>query len=223
MHYFVSLPAGWNRSRRWPVVVVITDAYREFAETARNFATERASRPFIIVVPLVLTGGPPAAQHVTDFDYGPAEWSYADSVGACRFDDDGLAAILRDVQQRDNGDDRVFITGWESGGHVVIAQLLEHPERLRAAVAVTPNSQGRCVSSDRRVGESWATMPVRIFHGADDAAWAAGQPLYTQWFRVDTATRLRGFSNVLDTTIVHQGHGSLAAHVLSYLAGLLPR
>jgi dienelactone hydrolase len=203
--------------------VVITDAYREFEATARTFAAVRGSRPFIVAVPLVLSGGPSASQHMTDFDYGRVEWAYADSVGTCRFDDDGLAALIRDVQQRDNGEDRVFLTGWESGGHVVLAQVLERPERLRAAVAVTPNFQGRCVSSNRAAPEAIASLPVRIFHGADDPGWAPGQPLYGQWFRLDTVARARGFTDVRDTSIAQRGHGSLAMDVLNYISTLVPR
>ena len=32
IHYFVSLPQGWNAQRTWPVIVVIPDAEREFRE-----------------------------------------------------------------------------------------------------------------------------------------------------------------------------------------------
>ncbi|HEY1952500.1 MAG TPA: hypothetical protein VGG76_06815 [Gemmatimonadaceae bacterium] len=223
IHYLVSLPQGWTREKRWPVVIVITDAYREFHETAREFASARGSRPFIIVVPLVLSGGGPAKQHRTDFDYAPAVWTFADSVGSCRFDDQGMTAVLRDVHREYNGDNRIFITGWEAGGHVVLAQLFGHPERIRALAVSTPNFQGRCVSANGRVARSLANIPVRGFHGVDDVTWVRGQPLYDQWPQLESVAHARGFTNVADTLIPHQGRGPMPDAVLSFFNGFLGR
>ena len=222
IRYFLSLPQGWTRDRRWPVAMVITDADREFENTARAFAAARGAAPFIVVVPLVLSGGGPARQHMPDFDYAPAVWAFADSVGNCRFDADGITAVLRDVQERFGADERMFITGWEAGGHVVLAQLAEHPERIRAVVAVTPNYQGRCVTAPRRAPQA-STIPIRVFHGSEDPSWAPGQPLYAQWFRIDSMTRALGLTNVADTLIAGRGHGALPADVLRFFARLLEK
>jgi len=56
MHYFVSLPSGWSAERRWPVLIVLPDAFREFEATTKEFSEARGSRPFLIVVPMVLSG-----------------------------------------------------------------------------------------------------------------------------------------------------------------------
>jgi dienelactone hydrolase len=221
IHYFISLPQGWTRDRAWPVAVVIPDAYREFENTARLFGAARGSLPFIVVVPLVLSGGGTARQHMGDFDYTAAVWTFADSVGNCRFDDDGMTAVLRDVREKYGASENVFIAGWEAGGHVVLAQLFDHPERFRAVVAVTPNFQARCVTAARGASQAAATIPVRGFHGANDAGWAAGQPLYSQWPRVDSVARARGFTNVADTLIPGQGHGPMPADVFRFFASLL--
>jgi dienelactone hydrolase len=221
MHYFVSRPRGWIAGRQWPVVVVIPDAFREFERTAREFAGARGDRPFVVVVPMVLSSGGTAQQHAADFDYSPEAWALAGRVGNCRFDDDGLAAVLEDVRLRDGGDARVYLTGWEAGGHVVIAQLLAHPERLRGVAVVTPNYIGRCVPPEPpRVAATLAGLPARVLHGALDPAWVSGSPLYGQWFTLDTVARALGFTNLRDSLIPGQGHGSLAADVLRYFAAL---
>ena len=72
MRYVASPPDDWKPDREWPVLVVITDAYRAFEETTRVFAKARGAAPFVIVTPLVLSGGGTAQQHMTDFDYDRA-------------------------------------------------------------------------------------------------------------------------------------------------------
>jgi len=222
IHYFVSLPTGWNAQRTWPVIVVIPDAEREFRKTAALFADARGARPFVIVVPMVLGGGGTAQQHKTDFDYPDSTWRVADRAGYCDFDEDGLTAVLDDVRRLYHTDSRIFLTGWEAGGHVVVPQLLRHPERLRAAAIVTPNFLGRCVvPSTRSLTDAESRIPVRVFGGDKDPAWASTSPLVTQSARFDSLARARGFRSVSDSLIRNGGHGALAADVVGYFASLL--
>ena len=222
IHYFVSLPAGWNSQRTWPVLIVIPDADREFRPTASTFAAARGAAPFVIVVPMVLGGGGTAQQHKTAFDYSDRVWSIADRVGFCDFDEAGLSAVLDDVRRQYHTDSKIFLTGWEAGGHVVIPQLLRHPERMRAVVIVTPNFLGRCVTpATRSLTDAESRIPVRVFAGDKDPAWTTTSPLVTQSARFDTLARTRGFRNVSDLLIKNGGHGALAADVIGYFALLL--
>jgi hypothetical protein len=222
IHYFVSLPPGWNPQRTWPVLVVIPDAGREFRATAGTFAAARGTTPFVIVVPMVLGGGGTAQQHKTDFDYPDSVWRIADRVGSCDFDEDGLTAVLNDVRRLYKTDSTIFLTGWEAGGHVVIPELLRHPERIRAAVVVTPNFAGRCVTpATRRLTVAESRIPVRVFYGDKDLMWKSGNPLFVQSARFDSLALGRGFTNVSDSSIKNRGHGSLAADVIDYFGTLL--
>lgn len=225
MHYFVSLPDGWSPERGWPVLVVITDAYREFQSTARAFAQARGARPFIIVVPLVLSGGAPARAHANDFDYSAGDWSMAAREGNCRFDERGITAMLADVRARYHAEPRMFIAGWEAGGHVVPSQLFNHPERLRGVVAVTPNFQSRCVDRHATAAGAAAPIPIRGFHGSDDTAWgSADRPwLVDQWQRADSLARARGFANVKDTVIQGEGHGAMPSAIVEFFGQLVGR
>jgi predicted peptidase len=222
IHYFVSLPPGWNPQRTSPVLVVIPDADREFRATAGTFAAARGTTPFVIVVPMVLGGGGTAQQHKTDFDYPDSVWRIADRVGSCTFDEDGLTAVLDDVRRLYKTDSRIFLTGWEAGGHVVIPQLLQHPERIRAAVIVTPNFAGRCVTpAARSLTAAESRIPVRVFYGDKDPMWKRGNPLFDQSERFDSLARTRGFLSVSDSLIKNRGHGSLAADVIDYFGTFL--
>src|SRR5437868_4831477 len=217
MHYFISLPPGWNAQRTWPLLVVIPDAEREFRKTASTFAAARGSTSFVIVVPMVLGGVGTAQQHKTDFHYPDSVWTIADRVGSCDFDEDGLTAVLDDVRRLYHADSKIFLTGWEAGGHVVIPQLLRHPERIRAVAVVTPNFLGRCVTpATHTLTDAESQIPVRVFGGDKDPAWTSGSPLFTQSARFDSLARARGFRRVNDSIVRNRGHGSLAADVIEY-------
>jgi len=218
MQYFASPPDHWNADREWPVLVVITDAYRAFEETTKVFARARGTAPFVIVTPLVLSGGGTAQQHMNDFDYDQAAWDRAAKDGNCAFDTAGLTAVLADVRQRYHTDSKAFITGWEAGGHVVLSQVLNEPERFRGAVVVTPNFQSRCViEPPTRHDAAAMTLPVRNLVGSNDTMAARG-PITGQWGVFENLARSRGFTDLKTTPLAGRGHGSLAPDVFDVLA-----
>lgn len=218
MHYFASPPDNWKADRDWPVLVVITDAAREFEETTRVFANARGAAPFVVVTPLVLSGGGTAQQHMDAFDYDRAAWDRAAKDGNCAFDADGLTAVLADVRQRYHTESKVFMTGWEAGGHVVLSQVLNAPERLRGAVVVTPNFQSRCViEPPARHDAAAMRVPIRNLVGSNDELAVHG-PIGAQWGAFETLARARGFTDLTMTTLPGRGHGSLAPEVFGAVA-----
>src|ERR1051326_9116816 len=48
MQYYLSLPEGWVAGKKYPVVVVIDSAERDFLQAANAFTTAREQRPFIL-------------------------------------------------------------------------------------------------------------------------------------------------------------------------------
>lgn len=224
MQYYLSLPEGWNAGRQWPVVVAIEAADRNFRQTAEAFASERGSRPFIIVVPLVLTGGGTAQQHQGDYSYSAAAWARAAQDGNCRFDEDGLTAVLDDVRKHYAGENRAFLTGWEAGGHVVWAQVFHHPEHWRAVAIVSPNFQARCMD-DGLVSSDTArrTLPVTVFHGDSGDYWAPGLYAQEQWEQARTLGIAHGFADFHEVRVTPYRHGPLPHEVLHLFSTMLGR
>jgi len=222
MQYYLSLPDGWSPNRKWPTLVVIEGANRDFQQTAQAFVTERKSRPFIIVVPLVLTAGGSAQQHKTDFPYSDSVWSAATQEGNCRFDEDGISAVLADVRRLYSAEDRDFLTGWEAGGHVVWAQVLQHPERWRGVAIVSPNFQARCVDDQRISSDTTrSTLSVTVLHGDSTAGWGPGQFLPTQFERARSLAAAHGFAQPREIAVAPYHHGPLAHEVLQLFSALL--
>jgi hypothetical protein len=188
MQYLVSRPAGWTADRRWPLVVIVESAERAFGKTMQAFVAARGSQPFILVTPYVLTAGGTAQQHRPEFPYDSAAWTRAARDGSCGFDEQGLSAVIADVQRRDRGEPRYFIAGLEAGGHVVFADVFHHPGRIRAAAVQIPNYIGRCVDGTAiSADSSRATLPVTLLRAA------GAHVLYTQWQRARTLAESHGY------------------------------
>lgn len=122
MRYWLALPEGWMPRHAWPVVVVASDARRDFEGNLRRFVTARGGRPFILVAPAVVTCGGVSGQVSLPHTCTGGEWAAVKRAGDSAFDDAGLAAVLGEVQARWGGEAKAFLTGWEAGGHTVWAQ-----------------------------------------------------------------------------------------------------
>lgn len=223
MKYAVSLPTGWTRDRPWPVVVVIPDATRDFSGNLAEFATKGASTPFIFVAPHVVTsGGARGYRSAPGYRYTEAEWGEVDRLGEFRFDEEGLAAVVADVHTRFHADERVYLTGWEAGGHTVWALVLRHPERYRAVAPVSTNYLGRWLDA-ADLGPSEAVKPqVRVFFcGIECGEHSALQGLLTQTRAAIAAARARGFDDIPIDVRDGSPHGPLAADVVAWFTSQL--
>jgi poly(3-hydroxybutyrate) depolymerase len=222
MQYYLSLPEGWATGKKWPVVMVIESADREFLHAATVFAQARASRPFILVTPLVVTNGGAGYRSVPTYHYSDAVWDRIQNSGQFNFDMDGITAIMQDVVKQYGGEDKYFVTGFEAGGHTVWGILFNHPEVVRGAALVCPNYLGRWVdeahisSSDERTA-----LPVQNFVGTKDALCSPGNPIYTQMRKAMSLADAHGYKNVSLTRVEGKGHEHIADEVLAYFSSLM--
>lgn len=219
MQYYLSLPEGWAAGQRYPVVVAIESANRDFQGNAQIFARARGKMPFVIVVPMVVTNGGAAYRSVATYRYGAAEWAEIDRVGDFHFDEAGIAAVIADVKRLYGGEDRYFLTGWEAGGHTVWALLFQRPERLRAVAPVSTNYAGRWMSPQEfSAAPERAHLPVKVF-------LAGGLPstfLSKQTAAAMDLARQHGYGNVSLAT-VEKPHGPLADEAMQYFGSLLAK
>ena len=224
MKYTVSLPTGWTRDRAWPVVVVIPDATRDFEGNLAEFATAGATTPYIFVAPHVVTsGGSRGYRDAPGFRYTTADWREVDRLGDFRFDEEGVAAVIADVRDRFHGVDRVYLTGWEAGGHTVWALLFRHPERFRAVAPVSTNFLGRWLDADQPVAPPAETPAVRVFFcGAHCFPPDVRRNLMTQTREAIALARGRGFQEIAIDVREGTKHGPLAADVLTWFVSFAP-
>lgn len=224
IQYFVSLPQGWTAGKTWPVVMVIASADKQFEQNAELFVRARGAMPFIVVAPLVLTNGGPRYREAPTYHYSDETWSQVERVGRCKWDVDGILAVVRDVKKRYGGEDRVFLTGWEAGGHPVWTMAFQHPEALRAAAPSCPNYIGRCMESGAFSSDpSRAELPINVFMARDDPACVEGGILRKQADLASKLAREHGYQKVSMTPVAAKEHGAHPQEILAYFSSLLKR
>jgi hypothetical protein len=222
IQYYLSLPEGWVAGKKWPVVVVIESADRQFLEAATAFAQARKHRPFILVTPLVVTNGGAGYRSVPTYHYSEPVWDRIQTSGQFNFDMEGITAIMQDVVKQDSGEDKYFVTGFEAGGHTVWGILFNHPEVTRGAALVCPNYLGRWVDAEHISSAPGRTgLPIRNFVGTKDDLCSPGNPIYTQMERAMNLADAHGYKNVSLVRLEGKGHERLADEVLGYFSSLM--
>ncbi len=222
MQYYLSLPEGWSADRKWPIVIVIESADRQFEQATNVFIQARAARPFIIVTPLVVTNGGAGYRGLPTYHYSDAVWDRIQNLGPFRFDSEGIAAVMQDVVKDYSGDDKFFITGLEAAGHTVWGILFSHPEAVRGAALICPNYLGRWVDESRiSSAPERAQLPIRNFVGSKDPLCVAGHPIYTQMEKAISVAAARGYENVRLSRVEGKGHERMPGEVLEYFSSLL--
>jgi len=222
IQYYLSLPEGWTAGKKWPVVVVIESADREFLDAATAFAQARQHRPFILVTPLVVTNGGAGYRNAPTYHYSDSVWDWIQKSGQFNFDMDGITAIMQDVIIKYGGEDKYFVTGFEAGGHTVWGILFNHPEAARGAALVCPNYLGRWVD-ERHISSAAErrSLPIRNFVGTKDDICSAGSPIYMQIERAIRLADSHGYKNVSVTRVDGKRHERLADEVLDYFSSLI--
>ena len=215
IQYLISLPAGWSAKSRWPIVIVASDAEKQFRKDAEQFITARKSLPFIIITPFITTNGSQGHGDPSIYPYSKSVWDTIDKLTICKFDLGGLQSIIKDVQKTYSGSDKVFITGFEAGAHLVWAMVFHHPELLYAAAPVAGNYRSRCMETDAFSNDpSRSQLPIRSFTGSKDKDFGVKGKIYQQYLDAKALALAHGYRNISETEVQGKGHVLLPDEVL---------
>ena len=216
MQYWISLPTGWHPGGSWPVVVALEAAEKAYQANAERFVAARGDRPFIIVVPYIVTNGNQGLRDPAIFPYTAETWDLIDRVTGCRFDGEGLTQVLADVQRLYQGRKQCYLTGFEAGTHLLWAYTFQHPEQLVAVAPVAGNYRGRCVTAETfSIHAARASLPIRGFAGDLDRGFGPGGQVYDQYLEAKSVAREHGFLALSDQVVPDKDHVPLPAEVLA--------
>ena len=221
MQYYVARPDGWTPDRKWPIVVAVEAAEKEFKLNAERFARAGHGLPFIIVTPISVSNGNAGHRDPAIYPYSEAVWDRIDKEGVCAFDEQGLARVVQEVREALSGEERVYLTGFEAGAHLVWATVFHHPETLAAAVPVAGNYRGRCVDGSAfSQSPTRATLPIRGLSADGDKAFGPAGQVFGQWREARAIALSKGFLNMTEGVVAGKGHVPLPDEVLAYFVSL---
>jgi predicted peptidase len=219
MQYYISLPQGWNKNKKCPVVLVIESADKEYKVNAERFIKARGSLPFIIVAPFIVTNGSQGQRDPAVFPYSTVTWDRIDKEGVCKFDKDGINQIMADVKKTYNTEEKYFITGFEAGNHLLWTLVLQQPGQLYAAAPVAGNFIGRCMDANLfSTDPGREQLPIKSFFGEKDEYWAKG--FHKQDLNARTLAKEHGYKNISEQEIKNKGHEPLPDEVIAYFSSL---
>jgi predicted peptidase len=226
MLYYLSLPKQWSADKKWPILLVLESANKEFEKNAQLFIDNRADLPFIIVAPVNVNNGNMGRKDPAVFPYSKEAWSEIDRVGDCKFNMEGILTIVDDVQKKYNGEKQIYATGFEAGTHALWPLIFQHPELLKAAVPVSGNYNSRtCTDLPVSDDPSKKTLIVKAMYGANDeygAPSATGKSiLYNQYLNAKALAVDHGYENFTEQAVPNKSHEPLVPEIFEFLKTLL--
>lgn len=217
IQYYISLPINWSAKATWPVVISVSDAEKQFKKDAEQFIDARKDLPFIIVAPFITTNGTQGHRDPNIYLYSKTTWDSIDKITICSFDINGLQSIIKDVRKNYSASDKVFITGFEAGTHLVWAMIFQHPELLYAAAPVSGNYRSRCMENNSfSTDASRIELPIKNFTGSDDKDFGVNGRFYNQYVEAKNIAMAHGYKNISETEVQGKGHVPLPQNVLDY-------
>ncbi len=224
MQYYVSLPKGWTPAKKWRILVVLEAAEKEYKANAMRFVAARQDLPFIILAPFIVTNGNAGRRDPAIFPYTPATWDNIEKIGNCTFDTEGLEGVIGDVQKEYQGEEKVLMTGFEAGTHLLWSYIFTRPERLAAAIPVSGNYIGRCVE-EALISKhpSRTNLPIHALYGANDTLWGRKGGNFAQWERAKQLALKSGYANISEEELPAIGHVPVPKEIISYFIKLMAK
>ena len=215
---YLSLPKGWKKGKQYDLLVTVDGAGSNFLGAGRGFAKTRGSRMVIVLAPCTLANTNKLDQK--KYPFYSTELLDRHNAGRFAFDLEGLLGLLKIVNQRYGGRDRIAITGFSGGGNLCYGFTLTNPGRVLCAAPACANFSGMGLRDLQRPENGGP--PIHIMTGANDPHrdFTFGNKnspgIEPQSDRAQSALKNGGFVRVKRTMIPGARHSALRAQVWAY-------
>jgi poly(3-hydroxybutyrate) depolymerase len=146
MKYYFSLPKNFKRGgKKWPVLICVDGAGSNFKGMGEGYRSKRGNLPYIVVSPCTFAN----TNKVEGGMLEKYQKLYSDEVIAegnrrrIDWDEEGILAILKDLQAQYDAEERVYVTGFSGGGNATYMMIFKHPDLLNGAAPACANFGGR--------------------------------------------------------------------------------
>lgn len=217
MQYLVSSPDQWRKEKKWPVLIILEAAEKEYKTNLERFINARGEMPFILVAPYHINNGNQGRRDPNLFPYSTETWDYIDKIGDCTFNAEGLSQIMKDVKAEFNGEAKFYVSGFEAGTHTLWSLVFGQPESFYAAVPVGGNYRGRCVDVNSiSSSKEKENLIIMALLGENDDAFGPNGSNFNQWTEPKSMALKNGFKNVSETVVPGVGHAPMPKEVQNF-------
>jgi len=171
--YYFSLPKNYKRKkdRKWPILVCVDGAGSGFKGMANGYLNSRGNFPFIIVSPCTFAN----TNKIEDGMLEKYRKLYSDDViskgkaGRLDWDEEGILAIIKELQEEYDAESRIYITGFSGGGKATYMMVFKHPDLLNGAAPACGNFSSRSYSRLKNsFSDEARNFPVHMITGEKD-------------------------------------------------------
>ncbi|MDQ7779209.1 MAG: alpha/beta hydrolase-fold protein [Planctomycetota bacterium] len=232
--YFFSLPRGYKRAKdkKWPVLVCVDGAGSNFEGIAKGYKEKQGKLPFIIVSPCTFSNTNKIEGDMVE----KYRKFYTDKVieegngKRIDWDEEGVLAILKDLEANYDAENRVYVTGFSGGGNVTYMMVFKHPNLVNAAAPSCANFGAISYGSlKEQFTEEDRNFPVHLITGEKDPhrdftfgdKSSPGIEPQTDW--AEKLLKELGYPNYKRMMVPGMGHDTGYDHVIAtfkpYLEG----
>jgi predicted peptidase len=190
--YQVYVPASFDPSRRWPVILFLHGSGERGAD---------GIRPTAVGLGVAIRANPERFPAIVVFPQVPEAKRWAGDAAAA-----AIQALDQSIAEFHGDPERVYVVGISMGGRGALQIAADHAERFAALVAVCgwvvppkqiadldPSTTPRAVNAYVAMATGLKSLPVRLYHGSLDtivppASRAASLSRCTIWARTRSTT-----------------------------------
>jgi len=215
---FLSIPKGWKKGGRYPVLVTVDGAGSNFIASARKFAKTRGGRRFLVLAPCSFSNT--NALEPKKYPFYAPELLTENSSNRIAFDLGGLERLLEVLAERYGGKEKIGITGFSGGGNLCYGMTIRHPDRILFSAPACANFSGQGLRDAEPVADGGP--PIHILTGANDQHrdYTFGKKdspgIEPQTDNAVATLERLGFSNFRRTMLPGVGHSNCAAQVWKF-------
>lgn len=217
MRYYLALPAAGAPEASRPILVACSPRGQAEA-TAEAYAAADPENRFLVVAPVIVSNS--GKRDPSDLGYGPEVVARVAREAVGQFDEEGILAVVAELQADHGAPSRFFITGFSAGGHATWLTVFLHPDLLAGAALSAGNFIGRGLDGRSiSAAPGRARLPVREIIGSEDGYY---QALWAQWQKAQSLARANGYGNLSEQIVPARPHEPLVAEVMAFFVALLP-
>jgi predicted esterase len=218
--YYFSLPKDYKKAKdkKWPVLICVDGAGSDFKVRATRYKDKRDKLPYILVGPCTFSNTNAIQGNMLNKYHQFYSDDIINEANHNRFawDEQGILAIINELQSNYDAESRVYITGFSGGGNAMYMMIFRHSDLLNGAAPACANfmsSMSRVYANLKgRFLDEDLNIPIHFITGEKDPHRDA---IEKQTNYAESFSKELGYSNCKRTMVPDMGHSAAEDQVIA--------